>query len=65
MSLIEVEIKNCIEQIWNLYDTQSKGYLNKSEAKPLIMEILFDMGHEQELKESDFESFFSIFDKEG
>ena len=36
-------IKNCIEEIWNQYDDDESGYLDKEECFRFIMESFQDL----------------------
>ena len=58
----------CIDRLWNKYDDDNSGYLDKSETKVFIRESLYGETGEMDediLTEKQFNACFEIFDSDG
>ena len=61
----------CVEQIWNEYDKDKSGYLDKAECKDFIMSTVDEMegipmpSAEGDGPEEEFEKCFSEVDRDG
>lgn len=57
-------IDNMINQIWDQYDLDNSGVLDKAETRRFVKKVLFNMG-EREFKEEEFVKLFEDFDTDG
>ena len=64
MANIEAVISSCVDDLWQQYDTDDNGCLDKQETKRFIRETLKEMGG-QEFTDEEFETIFQEFDKDG
>ena len=65
MADIDAVIRKCVEDIWQEYDTDGSGALDKEETKRFVQNTLQEMSDNGEFLESDFEACFREFDKDG
>jgi len=65
MSDIDSTIEKCIEKIWNTYDKDNSGFLDKAETKAFVKDTLTVMGENGEFYEADFEPCFKELDLDG
>ena len=66
-SNIEEVIKKCVDDIWNEYDKDGSGALDKEETKLFVKKTLCDMSgvDGDDFSNEDFEACFKEFDKDG
>ena len=66
MSTFEEDtVDKCVNDIWDQFDRDKSGYLDKSEARAFIQNSLFELGEVGEFTEDDFQKCFQEFDKDG
>ena len=66
MAAIEVMIEKTVEKMWEEYDTDGNGYLDKEEAMKLIKNTMVEMSSEVKNAEDDtIEEAFNQFDADG
>ena len=58
-------LKCVIDQIWDAYDADKDGELDKAETKKLVKDTLGDLGSGNEFSDDAFEEVFATFDKDG
>lgn len=54
-----------MDEIWEEYDTDNSGSLDKNEAKRFIKNTLTEFYDESDISDGDFEAAFHEFDKDG
>ena len=54
-----------VHQIWQEYDTDNNGCLDKDEMKLFIKDILTETSHISNYNDNDFEKVFKLFDDNG
>ena len=64
MADIDAVIKKCVEDIWQEYDKDNSGSLDKEETKKFVQNTLSEMNDSGEFSESDFDACFKEFDKD-
>ena len=64
MSEIDSVIEKCVEEIWNKYDDDGNGYLDKEETKHFVKDTLTDMSDGVGFNDDDFDQCFREFDKD-
>ena len=65
MASIEAVIAKCVEDIWNEYDKDGNGHLDKEEAKSFVKKTLVEAaGGEGDFTDEDFDACFAEFDKD-
>ena len=57
-------LSGVIDQIWDTYDIDKSGALNKKETMKFVQENLGDLGSGDEFSEEAFDKVFSSFDKD-
>jgi Ca2+-binding EF-hand superfamily protein len=62
---LEVIIDRCVEQIWNVYDDDKNGYIDKKEFEALIQDSLGIEKWGWEYSETAFNTLFATLDKDG
>ena len=60
----EQAIKAVIDQIWETYDVDKSGYLDKEETKKFVQDTLCNLGSADEFSDDSFNEVFSTFDKD-
>ena len=67
MSNIDAAIAKVVEDIWDEYDKNNSGTLDKEETKLFVKKTLTDMsnGAGDDFSDEDFEACFKEFDKDG
>ena len=58
-------INKNVEDIWDQYDKDGNGYLDKNEAKLLVLDSLKLMGESTQIDQKEFDEVFKMFDKDG
>ena len=58
-------INKNVEDIWDQYDKDGNGYLDKNEAKLLVLDSLKLMGENTQIDQKEFDEVFKMFDKDG
>ena len=59
-------IKKCIEMIWDEFDKDGNGYLDKDETKAFIIKSLAEtQPDEPQIDDATFEECFNIYDHDG
>ena len=59
------QINKLIDQIWDEYDKDGNGVLDKKEAKPFIQQTLNKTGQHQKLNDWQYNAIFDQFDEDG
>ena len=64
---IDAVIKKCVDDIWNTYDTDGRGTLEKDETREFVKKTLLEMEGKDgsDFSENDFDACFKEFDKDG
>lgn len=63
---IDTVIAKCVEEIWELYDEDGSGSLDKFETKRFVQETLYDSQNGSGgMSEVEFEKCFQEFDADG
>ena len=59
-------LMECIDQLWDLYDQDGTGYLDREEAQLFFHDCMGGKnGYDNELRDSDFEACFTRLDSDG
>ena len=60
-------IAQCVDEIWDVFDDDNSGFLDKEETKKFVESTMKDMNDDDhyELSEEDFEQTFAYFDVDG
>ena len=58
-------IAHCVQDIWNEYDDDNSGSLDKEETREFIKSTLCDMGDGKGMNNEEFEQCFAEFDEDG
>ena len=58
-------INKNVDDIWDQYDKDGNGYLDKNEAKLLVLDSLKLMGENTQIDQKEFDEVFKMFDKDG
>ena len=64
-SEIDAVISKCVDEIWEKYDKDNSGLLDKEETRRFVMDTLSDMADGASFADSDFDQCFAEFDKDG
>ena len=59
------EWEQIIENLWNEYDKDNSGYLDKEEMMPLAKAALAQIGYNQEVDPAVCDAFFAEVDSDG
>ena len=62
---IDIVISRCVQEIWQEYDDDNSGSLDKEETRQLIQSTLCDMSDGKGLSDAEFEACFNEFDMDG
>ena len=62
---IDMVVAQCVDEIWEVFDTDNSGSLDKDETKRFVKSTLMDMQEDNPLSDEDFEQCFREFDKNG
>ena len=64
---IDSVIEGIVEQIWETYDRNNSGKLDRDETKQFLLAVQSNMsdGRESAFSDDDFEECFSAFDRDG
>ena len=54
-----------VQQIWNEYDADNNGWLDKNEMRLFVIDILYNQKLGKQYNEPDFEKVFQQFDTDG
>ena len=65
MANLDEVVKNCVDDIWSLYDVDGNGTLDKDETRMFVKQTLKEMDDSVEFLEDDFDQCFKEFDKDG
>ena len=65
MSAEEQAIQGVIDQIWDTYDVDKSGALDKQETKKFVQDTLGNLGSGDEFSDEAFDEVFATFDKDG
>ena len=60
----EQAIQGVIDQIWDTYDVDKSGALDKDETKKFVQDTLGNLGSGDEFSNEAFDEVFSTFDKD-
>ena len=58
-------IEKCVNDIWEEYDKDGNGCLDKQETKAFVKNTLSEMNDNASIEEQDFDDTFKEFDKDG
>merc|ERR1712166_1658653 len=61
----EQAIQGVIDQIWDTYDFDKSGALDKEETKKFVQDTLGNLGSGDEFSDEAFDEVFATFDKDG
>ena len=61
---IDAVIAKCVDEIWNKYDDDGNGFLDKEETKHFVQDTLADMADGAGFNDEDFDQCFREFDKD-
>ena len=61
----EQAIQGVIDQIWETYDVDKSGALDKEETQKFVQDTLGNLGSGDEFSTEAFDEVFSTFDKDG
>ena len=61
----EQAIQAVIDQIWDTYDDDKSGQLDKAETKKFVADTLGNLGSGDEFSDTAFDEVFGTFDKDG
>merc|ERR1712224_238284 len=61
----EQAIQGVIDQIWDTYDVDKSGALDKQETKKFVQDTLGNLGSGDEFSDEAFDEVFATFDKDG
>ena len=61
----EQAIQGVIDQIWDTYDVDKSGALDKEETKKFVQDTLGNLGGGDEFSDEAFDEVFATFDKDG
>ena len=61
----EEAIQGVIDQIWDTYDVDRSGELDKDETKKFVKDTLGNLSGGDEFSDEAFDEVFSTFDKDG
>ena len=63
---IDSVITKCVDDIWNQYDKDGNGHLDKEETRKFVQNTLVEMsgGSGDDFSDEDFEACFKEFDKD-
>ena len=64
MSAEEQAIQGVIDQIWDTYDVDKSGALDKQETKKFVQDTLGNLGSGDEFSDEAFDEVFATFDKD-
>ena len=62
---IDTIINKCVDDIWDKYDKDMSGFLDKEETKAFVKDTMQEMSDNGEWKDEEFEKCFAEFDKDG
>ena len=62
---IDVIISRCVQEIWQEYDDDNSGSLDKEETRQFVKTTLGDMGEGKGMSDEEFEQCFLEFDEDG
>merc|ERR1712086_1080060 len=60
----EQAIQGVIDQIWDTYDVDKSGELDKEETKKFVQDTLGNLGSGDEFSQEAFDEVFGTFDKD-
>ena len=60
----EQAIQGVIDQIWETYDVDKSGALDKEETKKFVQDTLGNLGSGDEFSQEAFDEVFATFDKD-
>ena len=60
----DASLKCIIDMLWNTYDADNSGALDKKETKLFLKEALGNFGSNNRLNDSNFEKVFAEFDQD-
>jgi len=60
----EQAIQGVIDQIWDTYDVDKSGALDKEETKKFVQDTLGNLGSGDEFSDEAFDEVFATFDKD-
>ena len=65
MSNYEEKLKAIVDQLYERYDDDSNGVLDKMETWNLLNDLLMEMGDPNGVSNEDFNAFFKKLDTDG
>ena len=64
-SICDIVIKRCVDDIWDKYDNDGNGVLDKEETKQFVIEQLQEIEEGKQFDDDDFDECFRNFDVDG
>ena len=64
-SIAGIVLKRCVEDIWDQYDNDGNGVLDKEETKRFVVEQLEEIEEGRMFDDDDFDECFRNFDVDG
>merc|ERR1711977_421476 len=61
----EQAVQGVIDQIWEKYDVDKSGALDKEETKKFVIDTLGNLGSGDDFSDEAFDEVFKTFDKDG
>jgi len=61
----EIALRGVIDQMWEKYDVDNSGDLDKEETKMFVRDTLGNLGSGVEMTDEAFDELFKTFDKDG
>ena len=65
MTGLDTVISKCVDDIWDKFDTDKSGALDRSETKEFIKKALHNIEENESFSEEDFDACFKEFDRDG
>ena len=62
---IDMVVAQCVDEIWEVFDVDNSGSLDKDETKRFVKNTLTDCSDENSLSDDDFDQCFKEFDRDG
>ena len=57
-------ISNAAEEIWQRFDRDNNGFLDKIESEKMFRQIMIELGETEDFTDGDFKTAFREFDKD-
>ena len=57
-------VSNAADEIWQRFDRDNNGFLDKIESEKMFRQIMIELGETEEFSDGDFKTAFREFDKD-